>query len=139
MPIISKEELLKKQEENSIAQKAAQKERFTKAVNEFLDEMRLCCEEAIIKAGSFPTYFDYVILDASKIKKQFQGYSYTTLLYGFWDREARCFKDTVLEENGIDKPFETIHTEYLLRGFKLCNESQTDKKNNLVLKLYWKF
>jgi len=137
MPILSKEELLQKQVENSIAQKVAQKERFTNATEEFKKTLIECCDAALAKAEGFPSYYEYVSLDTSMLKKQFQGYSYTTLLYGFWDRETRCFKDTVFEENEVEKPFDKVAEDLKQKGYTLCNESIPEKKNSLILRIYW--
>ncbi len=77
------------------------------------------------------------ILNDSNITGVIDGFSYATLLYGFWDRHTRKFDDSVFNKTNTDRPFYRAVTELAKLGYKLENISDSSKSFRLFIKLSW--
>ncbi len=77
------------------------------------------------------------ILNDSNITGDIDGFSYATLLYGFWDRNTRKFDSSVFTKNNIDLPFYRVATKLANLGYKLENISDPSKSFRLFIKLSW--
>jgi hypothetical protein len=79
----------------------------------------------------------YIILDHREITKDVEGFSYTTLIYGFWSRAASKFEDRIFTKNDIQRPFDRAAAELEKFGYKLENVSDPTRSHRLFIKLTW--
>lgn len=109
--------------------------RFKAATDKYYDtimtEVKLAVEAA---KTSRRTFF---ILDANKLMASTDGFKYTSMLYGFWNKETHRFDDTIYKKNSIQKPLERVAEELAPLGFKLENISDSSKSFRLFIKLSW--
>lgn len=109
--------------------------RFKTATDKYYDtimtEVKLAVEAA---KTSRRTFF---ILDADKLTASTDGFKYTSMLYGFWNKDTRRFEDAIYKKNSIQKPLERAAEELAPLGFKLENISDPNKSFRLFIRLSW--
>jgi hypothetical protein len=77
-------------------------------------------------------------VNTKKLTEACNGFAYTSVLYGFWNKTAGKFEDTAFTKNEIAKPFEVAKKELEELGYKL--EDITDPKKSfgrVFLKVSW--
>ncbi len=79
----------------------------------------------------------YIILDDKFISADCNGFAYTSLLYGFWDKKGHRFDDSVFAKNEIEKPFVAVQKELEALGYKLEDVSDPKRSRRLFIKLSW--
>ena len=88
--------------------------------------------------GAKKTSRTHVIVNAKSLTEPCGGFAYTSVMYGFWNKTAGKFEDTVFTKNEIPKPFEVAKKELEELGYKL--EDVTDPKKSfgrVFLKVSW--
>jgi hypothetical protein len=140
--MISAADLRRAQESNQSARKeeATQKEkqlveRFRGACDKYVDVLLDEAKKALEYAQR--TSKAYIILDHRDITKDIEGFSYTSLLYGFWSRQDKKFDTSIFEKNEIKRPFDRAVEQLDTFGYKLENVSDTARSHRLFLKLSW--
>ncbi len=140
--MISADELRRAQELNQITR---QKE-LKHLKDQFIDRFRVACDKyfdilinevkrLIQHAQNTNTHF--VILNDRNITNSVDGFSYSTLLFGFWNRRTREFNDEIFTSNNIERPFDRAVAEVAKYGYKLENISDSCKSFRLFIKLSW--
>ena len=109
--------------------------RFSAACDKYYEI--LLKEVARVLDESKKTTKTWAILDDSNITGVIDGFSYATLLHGFWDRNTRKFDDSVFNKTNTDRPFYRAVTELAKLGYKLENISDPSKSFRLFIKLSW--
>ena len=116
---------------------AEQKVRFAAACAEYreviLDEVQASLKHVREKG----LRYKYIMLEYTYLIKDVKGFAYTTLLYGFWNKEKRSFDDRVFKDNEVAKPFDLAATELATHGYKLENVSDPSRSKHLYIKLSW--
>jgi hypothetical protein len=110
-------------------------ERFRSACDKYVDILLDEAKRALEYAQK--TAKTYIILDHRDITKDVEGFSYTTLLYGFWSRSDNKFDDSIFTKNDIQHPFERAAAELDKFGYKLENVSDSSRSHRLFIKLSW--
>ena len=123
------------------------KEEREKRDAEFAKRFKEACEkykEILIGAvaaaleGAKKSSRTHVIVNAKSLTEPCNGFAYTSVLYGFWNKTAGKFEDTAFTKNEIAKPFEVAKKELGELGYKL--EDITDPKKSfgrVFLKVSW--
>jgi hypothetical protein len=92
-------------------------ERFINACNKYhniiINECKLAIEH--IQNNNITN----IILNTNRLIQQTDGYSYTTMLYGFWNKHTSTFNNDVFREYGILSPLEKVIRELDTFGYKL--------------------
>ena len=96
-----------------------------------LDEVAEALEHAKKRSVS------YIILDEKYITADCEGFVYTSLLYGFWDKKSHRFDDSAFAKHSITKPLEAAQKELESLGYKLEDVSDPKRSRRLFLKLSW--
>jgi hypothetical protein len=78
-----------------------------------------------------------IILDHHNISQKIDGFSHTTLFYGFWNQQNRKFDDSIFTKNDIQRPFVRVASELEKLGYKLENISDSSRSFSLFIKLSW--
>jgi hypothetical protein len=140
--MISAADLRRAQEANQSARKdeVAQKEkqlvdRFRTACDKYVDLLLDEAKKALEYAQR--TNKAYIILDHRDITKDVEGFSYTSLLYGFWSRQDKKFDTAIFEKNEIKRPFDRAVEQLETFGYKLENVSDPARSHRLFIKLSW--
>jgi hypothetical protein len=140
--MISAADLRRAQEANQSSRKEelAQKEkqlvdRFRGACDKYVDILLDEAKKALEYAQR--TNKAYIILDHRDITKDVEGFSYTSLLYGFWSRQEGKFDDSVFAKNEIKRPFDRAVEQLGTFGYRLENISDSSRSRRLFLKLSW--
>jgi hypothetical protein len=124
-------------EEAKTKREAEQKARFTKACDEYkeviLDEVQAALKHVREKG----LRYNYIMLDHHYLIKDVKGFSYTTLLYGFWNKEGNKFEDNIFKDYEVSKPFDRAAEELAAHGYKLENVSDPTRSKRLYIKLSW--
>jgi hypothetical protein len=106
------------------------KERFINACNKYynilLDECKLALE--YIQNNNMT----HIILNTCNLTRTTDGYNYTTMLFGFWNKETSSFNNSVFREYGILSPLEMVIRDLDMFGYKL---EHITRSMRLVLKL----
>jgi hypothetical protein len=114
-----------------------QKARFVVACGEYreviLDEVQAALKHVRAKG----LRYNYIMLDHTYLTKDTKGFAYTTLLYGFWNKERKSFDDSIFKENEVRKPFDIAAEELATHGYKLENVSDPARSKRLYIKLSW--
>jgi hypothetical protein len=110
-------------------------ERFRGACDKYVDVLLDEAKRALEYAQK--TSKTYIILDHRDITKDIEGFSYTTLLYGFWSRSDSKFDDSIFTKNDIVRPFDRASAELDKFGYKLENVSDPARSHRLFIKLSW--
>ena len=142
--MISAQELRNLQTDND-AQRA---ERKAKAQAEFVPRFQSACQKykqtildtataALEDVRKNRLTYTYVMLDFKSLTGDTDGFAYSTMLYGFWNKESKTFDDAVFTTNDIQKPFDVAVTELAELGYKLENVSDSSKSKRLYIKLSW--
>ena len=125
--MISAAELRKIQEEYRLND---DKNRFINASDKYYNILLDECKYAIeyIQNNNICS----IILKTDNLIRQIDAYSYTTMLYGFWNKETHSFNNNVFREYGILSPLERVTKDLEIFGYRL--EHINDSKQ-LILKL----
>jgi hypothetical protein len=125
------------QDEAKTKREAEQKARFAKACDEYreviLDEVQAALKHVREKG----LRYNYIMLEHTYLIKDVKGFSYTTLLYGFWNKETKKFDEAIFKENEVSKPFDRAVEELATHGYKLENVSDPTRSKRLYIKLSW--
>ncbi len=74
----------------------------------------------------------HIILNNTSLIRVTDGYNYTTMLFGFWNKETSTFNNSVFREYGILSPLERVTRELDMFGYKLENNNENMR---IILKL----
>ena len=142
--MISAQELRKLQTQNDSqrlerkAQREAEfKPRFTGACKKYKDKLLDEAAAAMDHVRSKRLRYNYIMLDFKYLIESIDGFAYTTMLYGFWNKDKNRFDDTIFGTNGVEKPFDCAAKELKELGYKLENVSDPTRSKCLFLKLSW--
>jgi hypothetical protein len=124
-------------DEAKMKREAEQKARFAKACDEYkgviLDEVQAALKHVREKG----LRYNYIMLEHSYLIRDVKGFSYTTLLYGFWNKETKKFDEAIFKDNEVTKPFDRAVEELAAHGYKLENVSDPTRSKRLYIKLSW--
>jgi hypothetical protein len=81
--------------------------------------------------------YKYIMLDYKNITTDTDGFAYSTMLYGFWNKEKKEFDESIFSTNDTEKPFDAAVKELAELGYKLENVSDASKSKRLYIKLSW--
>lgn len=79
----------------------------------------------------------YAILNSGALMARQDTFSYSTMLYGFWNNEKKAFNQAIFIKNAIQMPFERARIDLRKAGYKLENVSDPSKSLKLFLKISW--
>ena len=120
------------------AQKEAEfKPRFVAACGKYKTKILDEASAAMEHVRSKRLNYKYIMLDHTYLVDSTDGYAYTTMLYGFWNKESNSFDDSVFAANEVEKPFDLAAKELLELGYKLENVSDAGRSKRLYIKLSW--
>ena len=71
--------------------------------------------------------YKFIMLDYKNITTDTDGFAYSTMLYGFWNKDSKEFEDSVFTTNEAEKPFDAAVKELTELGYKLENVSDAEK------------
>jgi hypothetical protein len=142
--MISAQELRQLQTENDAqrAERKAKREaefkpRFQEACAKYkaklLEEVAAALEHVRDKRLNYK----YIMLDHKHITTDTDGFAYSTMLYGFWDKEKKTFDETAFATYETEKPFDAAAKELAELGYTLENVSDSSKSKRLYIKLSW--
>ena len=80
---------------------------------------------------------EYIILDDKFITADCDGFVYTSVLYGFWDKKTQRFDDSAFTKHNIKKPFVAVQEELKELGYTLEDVSDPKRSQRLYIKLSW--
>jgi hypothetical protein len=106
------------------------KERFINACNKYYNILMTECKSSLEYIQN--NHMTYTILNTGNLIKQTDGYTYTTMLFGFWNKQTSSFNNSVFREYGIVSPLERVTRELDTFGYKL---EHINEPMRLVLKL----
>jgi hypothetical protein len=146
--IIPASELRKAQSEDASAAGTAgsPKEDHEKRDAEFQKRFSAACDkyrelllDEVAKALESAKRFSktHAIINSKSLNEPCNGFAYTTVLYGFWNKTTKKFEDTVFTKNDIKKPFDLVKKELEELGYKLEDITDRSRSNKLFLKLSW--
>jgi hypothetical protein len=81
--------------------------------------------------------YKYIMLDYKNITTDTNGFAYSTMLYGFWNKEKKEFDESIFSTNDTEKPFDAAVKELAELGYNLENVSDASKSKRLYIKLSW--
>jgi len=84
-----------------------------KYYNILLDECKLALE--YVQNNNMT----YIILNNTSLIRMTDGYNYTTMLFGFWNKDTSSFSNSVFKEYGILSPLERTIRILDTFGYKL--------------------
>ena len=133
--MISAAELRILQQSYVVASQKAKEDRFRNACEKYFDILVTEGQRGIemSKSSSRTSY----ILSPERISQKVDGYQYSTLLYGLWNRTTRQFDSEIFAKNEVEKPFDRAVTYFANFGYKLENISDSSKSFSLFIKLSW--
>jgi len=142
--MISAQQLRDLQTEND----SARRERAEKAAAEFLPRFQAACDKYKQKildtsAAALETIrqnrltYKYTMLDFKALTENTDGFAYTSMLYGFWNKDEQKFDDTIFTKNEMKKPFDAAVEELSALGYTLENVSDGSRSKRLYVKLSW--
>ena len=118
-------------------QKAEQKARFAVACTTYREVILDEVQAALKYVREKGLRYKYIMLEHTYLIKDVKGFAYTTLLYGFWNKEKQSFDDSVFKDNEVTKPFDLAVEELAKHGYKLENVSDPTRSKRLYMKLSW--
>ena len=113
-----------------IIQANSNRERFVNACNKYYNILIDECKFAIEHIQN--NDMSSIILNNNRLISQTDGYSYTTMLFGFWDKQVSSFNTSVFRDYNILSPLERATRDLELFGYKLEYNNDSMK---LVLKI----
>ena len=93
------------------------RERFINACNKYYNIIINECKLAIKHIQH--NNMTYIVLNTTSLIRQTDGYSYTTMLFGFWNKEKSIFNNSVFLEYNILSPLERVYMDLETFGYKL--------------------
>ena len=125
--VIRQQEIARRNEESAI--------RFAGACDKYYEILLNEVKQVINHAQN--TNKTSFILNDKKITVSVDGFSYSTLLFGFWNSQTRKFNDDIFTTNKIERPFDRAVAEVAKYGYKLENISDSSRSFRLFIKLSW--
>jgi hypothetical protein len=123
------------------------KEERDKRDAEFVKRFKAACDKyketlvaEITKAleSAKKTSRTHTIINTKTLTEPCNGFAYTSVVYGFWNKTAGKFEDTVFTKNEIPKPLDLVKKELEELGYKLEDITDlTRSHGRLFLKLSW--
>ena len=142
--MISAQELRQLQTDNDsqraerAAQRAAEfKPRFQEACLKYKAKLLEEVASALDYIREKRLNYKFIMLDYKNIATDTDGFAYSTMLYGFWNKDSKEFEDSVFTTNEAEKPFDAAVKELTELGYKLENVSNAEKSKRLYIKLSW--
>jgi hypothetical protein len=123
--------------EQKAKREAEQKARFADACLEYRDVILDEVQAALKHVREKGLRYNYIMLEHTYLIKDVKGFAYTTLLYGFWNKDKKSFDDSVFKDNEVTKPFDLAVEELKQHGYKLENVSDPARSKRLYIKLSW--
>jgi hypothetical protein len=106
------------------------KERFINACNKYYNILLYECKLALEYIQN--NNMTYTILNTCNLTRTTDGYNYTTMLFGFWNKETLSFTNSVFRKYGILSPLERVTRDLDTFGYKL---EHINEQMRLILKL----
>jgi hypothetical protein len=125
------------QAELKTKREAELKARFIEACNEYREVILAEVKAALDFVREQRPSYKFIMLNHASLIKDVKGFSYTTLLYGFWNKEKGVFDDSIFKQYESTKPFELAAQELEALGYKLENVSDHTRSKRLYVKLSW--
>lgn len=125
--MISAKELRKIQIENKLYE---DRNRFINATNKYYNMLINECKFAIEYMQN--NNMTYIMLNTASLIRKTDNYSYTTMLFGFWDNQTASFNNSIFRDYDILSPLEKVGNDLEIFGYKLEHISDSML---LVLKL----
>ena len=121
--------------EQKAKREAEQKARFAVACDEYVEVILDEVQAALKHVREKGLRYNYIMLEHTYLIKDVKGFAYTTLLYGFWNKDKKSFDDSVFKDNEVAKPFDRAVEELSKHGYKLENVSDPARSKRLYIKL----
>ena len=109
--------------------------RFTAACDKYKETLIAAVAAAL--EGAKKTSKTNVIVKDKSLTEDCNGFAYTSVLYGFWNKNTHKFEDTVFTKNNIPKPFDMVKKELEEMGYKLEDITDRSRSRAIFLKLSW--
>jgi hypothetical protein len=109
--------------------------KFRSACDKYYDILLAEVKRCI--SNSKNTHRNSFILDERNIKNKVDGFSHSTMLFGFWNSHTRQFNDDIFTKNNIERPFNRAVADLAKLGYTLENISDSCKSFRLFIKLSW--
>ena len=135
--MISAAEFRKLQTESQAKKQTEKKDRFIKACDKYTEAILEEVQASLEHVRSKGLRYNYIMLEHKDLIQETDGFAYTTLLYGFWNKDTQKFDDSVFGEHGVTKPFDRAAEELRAHGYKLENVSDPARSKRLYIKLSW--
>jgi hypothetical protein len=142
--MLSAAELRKFQYENVAARteqkskrEAELKSRFIEACTDYREVILAEVKSALEFVREKRPDYKFIMLNHASLIKDVKGFSYTTLLYGFWNKEKGAFDESIFKQHDTAKPFDLAAFELEALGYKLENVSDPTRSKRLYVKLSW--
>lgn len=142
--MISAQELRQIQDENTTqrAERKAQREaefkpRFQAACEAYKGKLLTEAADALDYIREKRLSYKYIMLDHKKITSDTDGFAYSTMLYGFWNKDKKEFDESVFATYETEKPFDAAVKELGALGYTLENVSDASRSKRLYIKLSW--
>jgi hypothetical protein len=123
--------------EQKSKREAELKARFTEACSEYREVILAEVKAALDFVREKRPSYKFIKLNHASLIKDVKGFSYTTLLYGFWNKEKGAFDDSIFKQHEVRKPFELAAEELEALGYKLENASDPTRSKRLFINLSW--
>jgi hypothetical protein len=125
--MISAKELRRLQEE--FVKKDSISSRFETASDKYRQRIIDQAQCAITDVQNNKHNYNYTMLDYIPLIQEIDGFSYSQMLYGLWNRTTQKFD--------VFNPFEKASKELERFGYKLENVSDFTKSKRLYIKISW--
>ncbi len=143
--IVPASEFRKAQSEDAPAATLSKEDRdkrdaeFVKRFKTACDKYRELLLEEVAKALETAKRFSktHTIINSKVLMDPCDGFAYTSIVYGFWNKTTKKFEDTVFTKNEIKKPFDVVKEELAKLGYTLEDITDRSRSNKLFLKLSW--
>jgi hypothetical protein len=133
--MISAEELRKLQKQETIRRQNEYTVNFKNATDKYYQILMDEAKKSIELAQK--TSKNYIILDHIPLIRGVDGFPYTKLLYGVWDKTNCTFDPSIFEKSNTTSPFSRAVEDLDKFGYKLENVSKMTKPYHLHLKISW--
>ena len=141
--ILPASELRKTQNEEAAQNKDEREKRDT----EFLNRFKAACakyKETLVGEvtksleSAKKSSKSYTIINTKSLTEPCNGFAYTSVIYGFWNKTTNAFDNAIFTKNEIQSPIESVKKELEGLGYKLEDITDLSRSHGrLFLKLSW--
>lgn len=109
--------------------------RFKTACDSYYEAFMKIVEERLVSATK-STKTSLIFTDPSLTGK-FEGLAYTTMLYGFWNKETGEFNSDIFKEQSVKAPFDRAVEDLEKLGYTLEDISDPERSKKPFFKVSW--